>query len=107
MALISGGLAPVVGKIIDRVNPKYLTSAGLLLMAVALFWNSALMHPDTPMWLFLLPSALLGFANAGIWAPLSPRPPATCRRGRPGPVPASTTPPARSAPSSAAPPSPS
>ena len=40
-------------------------------MAVALFWNSALMHPDTPVWLFLLPSAVLGFANAGIWAPLS------------------------------------
>jgi EmrB/QacA subfamily drug resistance transporter len=71
MALISGGLAPVVGRIIDRVNPKYITSAGLVLMAVALFWNSALMHPDTPVWLFLLPSAVLGFANAGIWAPLS------------------------------------
>lgn len=71
MALISGGLAPVVGRIIDRVNPKYITSGGLLLMAVALFWNSALMHPDTPVWLFLLPSAVLGFANAGIWAPLS------------------------------------
>lgn len=71
MALISGGLAPLVGRIIDRVNPKYITSAGLALMAVALFWNSALMHPDTPIWLFLLPSAVLGFANAGIWAPLS------------------------------------
>jgi EmrB/QacA subfamily drug resistance transporter len=71
MALISGGLAPVVGKIIDRVNPKYITAAGLVLMSVALFWNSALMHPDTPIWLFLLPSAVLGFANAGIWAPLS------------------------------------
>jgi EmrB/QacA subfamily drug resistance transporter len=71
MALISGGLAPVVGKIIDRVNPKYITAAGLVLMSVALFWNSSLMHPDTPIWLFLLPSAVLGFANAGIWAPLS------------------------------------
>ncbi|WP_426987277.1 DHA2 family efflux MFS transporter permease subunit [Pseudarthrobacter sp. Y6] len=71
MALISGGLAPVVGKIIDRVNPKYITAGGLVLMAVALFWNSALMHPDTPILLFLLPSAVLGFANAGIWAPLS------------------------------------
>ncbi|MCU1515688.1 MAG: multidrug transporter [Pseudarthrobacter sp.] len=71
MALISGGLAPVVGKIIDRVNPKYITSAGLVLMAVALVWNSVLMHPDTPILLFLLPSAVLGFANAGIWAPLS------------------------------------
>lgn len=71
MALISGGLAPVVGKIIDRVNPKYITSFGLVLMAVALVWNALLMHPDTPILMFLLPSAVLGFANAGIWAPLS------------------------------------
>ncbi|WP_406637028.1 DHA2 family efflux MFS transporter permease subunit [Pseudarthrobacter quantipunctorum] len=71
MALISGGLAPVVGKIIDKINPKFITAAGLVLMAVALAWNSALMQPDTPILLFLLPSAILGFANAGIWAPLS------------------------------------
>lgn len=71
MALISGGLAPVVGKLVDRVNPKYITATGLVLMAVALLWNSALMQPDTPILLFLLPSAVLGFANAGIWAPLS------------------------------------
>ncbi|WP_426226319.1 DHA2 family efflux MFS transporter permease subunit [Pseudarthrobacter sp. DSP2-3-2b1] len=71
MALISGGLAPVVGKVIDRVNPKYIAAGGLVMMAVALFWNSALMRPDTPILLFLLPSAVLGFANAGIWAPLS------------------------------------
>lgn len=71
MALISGGLAPVVGKIIDRVNPKFITATGLVLMAVALVWNSVLMQPDTPILMFLLPSAVLGFANAGIWAPLS------------------------------------
>ncbi|MFX1819205.1 DHA2 family efflux MFS transporter permease subunit [Pseudarthrobacter sp. CC4] len=70
MALISGGLAPVVGKVIDKVNPKFLTATGLVLMAVALVWNSVLMRPDTPILLFLLPSAVLGFANAGIWAPL-------------------------------------
>ena len=71
MALISGGMAPVVGKIVDRVNPKYLAAGGLTLMAVALVWNGLLMQPDTPILLFLLPSAVLGFANAGIWAPLS------------------------------------
>ena len=71
MALISGGLAPVVGRIIDRIDPKFITAAGLVLMSVALFWNAFLMHPDTPVWLFLLPSAVLGLANAGIWAPLS------------------------------------
>lgn len=71
MALISGGLAPVVGKIIDRVDPKFITATGLFLMSVALTWNGFLMHPDTPILLFLLPSAVLGLANAGIWAPLS------------------------------------
>jgi sugar phosphate permease len=70
-ALISGGLAPVVGKIIDKVNPKFITATGLVLMALALGWNSVLMQPDTPILMFLLPSAVLGFANAGIWAPLS------------------------------------
>ena len=48
MALISGGLAPVVGKIIDRVNPKYITPAGLVLMAVALVWNSVADARRTP-----------------------------------------------------------
>lgn len=70
-AVTSGGLAPVVGRIIDRVNPKFITAGGLTLMSAALFWNAALMHPDTPLWLFLLPSALLGIATSGIWAPLS------------------------------------
>lgn len=71
MALISGGLAPVVGKLVDRVNPKYLAAGGLTLMAVSLAWNALLMQPGTPILLFLLPSAVLGFANAGIWAPIS------------------------------------
>ena len=42
------------------------------------------MSPDTPIWLFLLPSGLLGIANAGIWAPLSRPRPATCRRAQAG-----------------------
>jgi len=71
MAVISGSLAPVVGRLIDKVNPKFITAGGLVLMSAALFWNAALMHPDTPILLFLLPSAVLGLANAGLWAPLS------------------------------------
>ena len=71
MAIISGGLAPVVGRIIDRVNPKFIAATGLVLMSVALFWNALFMHPETPLWLFLLPSAVLGFANAGVWEQLS------------------------------------
>ena len=57
----------MVGKIIDRVNPKFITAAGLVLMSVALFWNSSLMHPDTPIWLFLLLS-LLALSGGAITA---------------------------------------
>ena len=99
MALISGGLAPVVGKLIDRVNPKYIAAAGLVLMAVALFWNAALIAPGHA-------DLAVPAARAPCWAspmPASgrrcpPPPPATCRPGRPAPAPASTTPPGRSAP---------
>ncbi|WP_425859935.1 MFS transporter [Arthrobacter sp. TWP1-1] len=71
MALASGVLAPFVGKLVDVVNPRYVAFTGFILMAVSLAWTSALMSPDTAIWLFLLPSGLLGIASSGIWAPLS------------------------------------
>jgi len=71
MALFSGVLAPFVGKLVDLVNPRYVALTGFVLMSVSLLWTSSLMSPDTPIWLFLLPSGLLGIASSGIWAPLS------------------------------------
>ncbi|WP_081710135.1 DHA2 family efflux MFS transporter permease subunit [Arthrobacter sp. 35W] len=71
MAVLAGVLAPVVGKLVDRVNPRYIATTGLLLMAVALAWNALLMTPDMSIWMFLLPSALTGIASSGIWAPLA------------------------------------
>ena len=71
MAVISGGLAPVVGKLIDRANPRWFASFGLVCMAGALFWTASLLRPDTPIWMFLLPSALQGVANGFIWGPVS------------------------------------
>ncbi|NVM97135.1 DHA2 family efflux MFS transporter permease subunit [Arthrobacter sp. SDTb3-6] len=71
MALFSGVLAPFVGRLVDIVNPRYVALTGFILMAVSLLWTSSLMNADTPIWLFLLPSGLLGIASSGIWAPLS------------------------------------
>jgi EmrB/QacA subfamily drug resistance transporter len=45
--------------------------AGLLLVAGSLFWYSSLMHADTPIWMFLLPSFLMGVGNSGMWGPLA------------------------------------
>jgi hypothetical protein len=40
-------------------------------MSAALFWLGAILTPDVPLWLILLPVSLLGLASAGIWAPVS------------------------------------
>ena len=71
MAVFSGVLAPFVGKLVDAVNPRYVATTGFVLMSASLAWTASLMGPDTAIWLFLLPSGLLGIASSAIWAPLS------------------------------------
>ncbi|WP_323959640.1 DHA2 family efflux MFS transporter permease subunit [Arthrobacter sp. JZ12] len=71
MAVISGALAPFVGKLVQRGNPKYMAIFGFSGMAAALFWLAALLRPETPIWMLLLPLALVGLSSAGIWAPVS------------------------------------
>ncbi len=72
MALAAGVLSPIAGKILDRVDPRVLLVPGLSLMTLALGWNSLLMRDaTTPVWLFLVPSLLIGIANAGMWGPLA------------------------------------
>jgi EmrB/QacA subfamily drug resistance transporter len=71
MAVLSGVLAPFAGRLLDRTDPRFLLVPGLLLVAGSLFWYSSLMNTDTPIWMFLLPSALMGIGNAGMWGPLA------------------------------------
>jgi EmrB/QacA subfamily drug resistance transporter len=71
MAVISGVLAPGVGRLADRAHPRYIAGFGLLCFPVALVWLSAEMSPDTAVWRLLLPIALLGVANGFMWSPLS------------------------------------
>lgn len=70
-AIAAGVLSPIAGRILDRVDPRVLLVPGLLLVTLALIGNAVLMHPDTPTWMFLIPSALLGIGNAGMWGPLA------------------------------------
>jgi len=71
MAVLAGVLAPLVGRLVDRVNPKYIAMTGLTLMGAALGWEALLMRPDTNLAWFLLPSALMGIASAATWSPIS------------------------------------
>ncbi|KHL01785.1 DHA2 family efflux MFS transporter permease subunit [Sinomonas humi] len=71
MAVLSGGLAPFAGKLVDRGHAKVMNIAGMLLFVVALVLYSVLLTPDQPIWMLLIPGAILGVANAGIWGPLA------------------------------------
>lgn len=71
MAVISGVLAPFVGRLVDRVHPRYVAGLGLFCFPVALVWLSLAMTPDSAVWELLLPLALVGVASGFMWSPLS------------------------------------
>lgn len=71
MAVVSGTLAPFVGRLIDRVNPKYVVLLGLGLFSLGLFWMGSELTPHVPVWRIIVPAAVNGLGQAGVWAPLS------------------------------------
>ncbi len=70
MAVISGVLAPFVGRLTDKAHPRYLAGFGLLCCSAGLFWLSQVIEPTVPIWQLLLPVGLLGVANGFMWAPI-------------------------------------
>ena len=70
-AVVQGVLAPFVGRFLDRTDPRVILIPGLALVAGAITWWSLWMNVDTPVWAFLLPAAVMGFGQAGMWGPLS------------------------------------
>lgn len=71
MAVLSGLLAPLAGRLVDRAQPRVVATAGLLMMAAAMAWYSVWLVPDETLWWRLLfPSALMGVAGAFTYAPI-------------------------------------
>ena len=70
MAVASGVLAPVVGRLVDRAHPRPIVGFGFSTLAIALLWLSIEMTPTTPIWRLLLPFTAMGIGMAFIWAPL-------------------------------------
>lgn len=72
MAVMTLVLSPVVGQKVDTANPRTIALVGMLLQAAALVWFTLWLSPDPDLWpRLLLPSALLGVANACLWSPIS------------------------------------
>ena len=71
MAIVSGVLAPWVGRIVDRYHPRPVVGFGFSVLAIALTWLSIEMTPSTPIWRLVLPFTALGVGMAFIWSPLA------------------------------------
>ena len=70
-AVASIVMAPVAGKLVDRVHPRYLASVGLLGMAATIYWLSRVMTPDSATWQILLPALFLGIFSSFVWGTLA------------------------------------
>jgi EmrB/QacA subfamily drug resistance transporter len=71
MAIVTGVLAPFVGKIVDRSHPRPVIGFGFAVLAIAMTWLSIEMTPTTPIWRLVLPLTAMGIGSAFIWAPLA------------------------------------
>jgi EmrB/QacA subfamily drug resistance transporter len=71
MALATVVFAPIVGRLVDRLNPRPIVVFGFVLLVIALIWLAMEMTPATPMWQLLLPLTLMGVAGAFTWEPLA------------------------------------
>jgi EmrB/QacA subfamily drug resistance transporter len=71
MAITSGVLAPIAGRLVDSAHPRPVVGFGFSALAIGLTWLSIVMTPTTAIWQLILPFFVLGVAMAFIWAPLT------------------------------------
>ncbi|TFV95162.1 DHA2 family efflux MFS transporter permease subunit [Leifsonia flava] len=71
MALVVLFMAPIVGRLTDKVDPKWIAFTGFTIIALALSWMALIITPAIDLWILLIPAAFLGLGMSGIWAPLA------------------------------------
>ncbi len=70
-SVMSFVLAPLAGRLTDRVHPRLLVGGGTFLLAAGIVLMARAMTPDAPLWHVLVAQFVLGVANPFIWGPLS------------------------------------
>lgn len=71
MAVVSGVLAPLVGRLVDRSHPMPIIGFGFSVLAIGMTWLSVEMTPTTAVWRLVLPFIAMGVGMAFIWSPLA------------------------------------
>ncbi len=71
MAIMSIVMAPVAGRLTDRVHPRLLACTGFAVAATGLYWLSTATRPDSATWELLVPMGLFGIGTSFTWGPLA------------------------------------
>ena len=69
MAVISGALSPLVGRLTDTVPPRRLSVTGFALMSASMLCCFVVMRPGVSVWWMILAMVIQGFGHAFVWAP--------------------------------------
>jgi EmrB/QacA subfamily drug resistance transporter len=69
-SLISLFVAPVAGRMTDKIGGKYILMSGLILFAVGMGWIGLIAKPDSNWPVFVAPLLVAGFGMGCIFAPL-------------------------------------
>jgi EmrB/QacA subfamily drug resistance transporter len=69
-SLVSMFVAPVAGRMTDRIGGKYILMSGLTLFALGMGWLALIAHPGSSWQSFLLPLLVAGFGMGCTFAPL-------------------------------------
>jgi EmrB/QacA subfamily drug resistance transporter len=69
-SLISIFIAPVAGRLTDRIGGKYILMSGLILFGAGMGWLALIARPDSSWQSFLAPLIVAGFGMGCVFAPL-------------------------------------
>ncbi|MGT2461444.1 DHA2 family efflux MFS transporter permease subunit [Sinomonas atrocyanea] len=68
-AVLTMVLAPVAGRLTDRVHPRYLVVPGVVLVGAGMWLYSVMISPTIAWPLLLIPSFVMGLGSAFMWGP--------------------------------------
>ncbi|MCB7136553.1 MDR family MFS transporter [Cellulosimicrobium marinum] len=70
-SLVSGVVAPLAGRLSDRIPPKWVVATGFAVLAVAIGWLAAVVAPGVAVTTIVAPMALFGLGTGCVFSPLA------------------------------------
>ena len=70
-SLVTGVMAPIAGRLSDRVPAKWIVVFGFAVFSVAVAWMALWISADDSPWRLLAPNALMGMGTACVFSPLA------------------------------------